>query len=71
MIVELLLRYFPHSQPFQDPFWLDVDNEGRLPNGFNEKVAKGFPVESVEGFIHMRVGDGPRKLSADALTRRY
>jgi len=39
-IVELLLRYFPQSQPSPDP---DVDNEGRLPDGFNEKVAKVDP----------------------------
>lgn len=63
-IVELLLRYFPQSQPFPDPFGLDVDNQGKLPDGFNEKVAKAFPVASVKGFIHTRVGDGPRKLDA-------
>lgn len=63
-IVELLLRYFPQTQPFPDPFALDVNNEGRLPAGFNEKVAKPFPVASVKGFIHTRVGDGPRKLAA-------
>ncbi|KAH9978734.1 Diphosphomevalonate decarboxylase [Lactifluus volemus] len=51
-IVELLLRYFPQAVPFPDPFALDVDNEGRLPSGFNEKVAKPFPVASVKGFIH-------------------
>jgi len=60
-IVELLLGYFPQSQPFPDPFGLDVYNEGRVPDGFNEKVAKKFPVASVKGFIHTRVGDGPRK----------
>jgi diphosphomevalonate decarboxylase len=62
-IVELLLRYFPQAEPFPDPFALDVENEGRLPAGFNEKVAKPFPVASVKAFIHTRVGDGPRKLS--------
>ncbi|KAI0272003.1 GHMP kinase [Russula aff. rugulosa BPL654] len=61
-IVELLLRYFPQSAPFPDPFGLDVKNEGIIPDGFNEKVAKAFPVASVKGFIHTRVGDGPRKL---------
>jgi diphosphomevalonate decarboxylase len=61
-IVELLLRYFPQSVPFPDPFGLDVNNEGIIPDGFNEKVAKTFPVASVKGFIHTRVGDGPRKL---------
>ncbi|KAF8274572.1 Diphosphomevalonate decarboxylase [Lactarius quietus] len=63
-IVELLLRYFPQPEPFADPFSLGVDNHGRLPDGFNEKVAKPFPVASVKGFIHTRVGDGPRRLSA-------
>ncbi|KAI9459096.1 GHMP kinase [Russula earlei] len=64
-IVELLLRYFPQAQPFPDPFALHVDNQGSIPDGFNEKVAKPFPVASVKGFIHTRVGDGPRKLSAE------
>ncbi|KAH9083573.1 GHMP kinase [Lactarius deliciosus] len=64
-IAELLLRYFPQAEPFTDPFSLGVDNHGRLPDGFNEKVAKTFPVASVKGFIHTRVGDGPRKLSAE------
>ena len=62
-IAELLLRYFPQAEPFADRFSLGVDNNGRLPDGFNEKVAKTFPVASVKGFIHTRVGDGPRKLS--------
>lgn len=62
-IVELLLRYFPQSEPFADPFSLGVDNLGSLPDGFNEKVAKTFPLASVKSFIHTRVGDGPRKLS--------
>lgn len=61
-IAELLLRYFPQTEPFPDTFALGVDNQGRLPDGFNEKVAKPFPVTSVKGFIHTRVGDGPRKL---------
>ena len=64
-IVELLLRYFPQTGPFPDPFALGVDNQGRLPDGFNEKVAKPFPAASVKGFIHTRVGDGPRKLGAE------
>jgi diphosphomevalonate decarboxylase len=64
-IVELLLGYFPQSEPFPDPFSLNVNNQGRLPDGFNEKVAKPFPVASVKGFIHTRVGDGPRKLGAE------
>ncbi len=63
-VIELLLRYFPQAGPFADPFSLDVDNHGRLPDGFNEKVAKTFPVASVKGFMHTRVGNGPRKLSA-------
>ena len=46
-----------------DPFSLGVDNLGRLPDGFNEKVAKTFPLASVRSFVHTRVGDGPRKLS--------
>jgi diphosphomevalonate decarboxylase len=64
-IAELLLRYFPQSEPFPDRFALGVDNQGRLPDGFNEKVAKPFPVASVKSFIHTRVGDGPRKLGAE------
>ncbi|KAI0268727.1 GHMP kinase [Gloeopeniophorella convolvens] len=64
-IVELLLRYFPQAEPFADPFALGVAPEGKLTTGFNEKVAKPFPVASVKGFIHTRVGDGPRNLSAE------
>jgi diphosphomevalonate decarboxylase len=43
-IVELLLRYLPQSESFPDPFGLDVNNGGRIPDGFNEKVAKRFLV---------------------------
>ena len=57
-IVELLFRYFPRSEPFPDSFGLHVDNEGRMPDGFNEKVAKASPV-------HTRMGDGPRRPGAD------
>jgi diphosphomevalonate decarboxylase len=67
-IVELLLRYFPQSAPFPDPFGLHVNNEGRLPDGFNEKVAKGFPVASVKGFIHTRVVTDRQNW---AMRRRY
>ncbi len=63
-IVELLLRYFPQAEPFPDTFSLGVDKDGRLPGGFNEKVAKTFSLGSVKSFIHTRVGDGPRELSA-------
>jgi hypothetical protein len=52
-----LLRYFPKSQPFPNPFGIDAD-EGRLPDDFNEKVAKGIPEAGVKGFIHTRVGNG-------------
>ena len=50
------MRYFPQSEPFPDPFGLDVYNEGRIPDGFNEKVAKTFTVASVKRFTHTRVG---------------
>jgi hypothetical protein len=62
------LRYFLESQPFPNPFGIDADNEGRLPDDFNEKVVKGILAADVKGFIHTRVGNGQRKL---ALMRHY
>ncbi|KAI0063550.1 Diphosphomevalonate decarboxylase [Artomyces pyxidatus] len=64
-IVELIVSYFPQAEPFKDPFALFGTagvGEGKLVEGFNPAVAKKFPVGSVKGLIHTRVGDGPRKL---------
>ncbi|KAI0030782.1 Diphosphomevalonate decarboxylase [Vararia minispora EC-137] len=67
-IVELIVRYFPQAEKFKDPFSLfgvAGVGEGKLPEGFNERVAKKFDVGAVKGLIHTRVGDGPRKLGDD------
>lgn len=62
-----MLRYSSQSEPFPDPFGVSVNNEGRMPDDFNEKVVKTFPVASVKGFIHTRVGDGLRRPGTEAL----
>ncbi len=67
-IVELIVSYFPQAHPFKDVFGLFAGagpKEGNLPSGFNEAVAKKFPIGAVKGLIHTRVGDGPRVLGAE------
>ncbi|KAI0786634.1 GHMP kinase [Abortiporus biennis] len=67
-IISLIVKYFPQAENFKDPFQLfgtqGVGAGGVVP-GFNEAVAKTFPVGSVKSLIHTRVGDGPRVLSAE------
>ncbi|KAF9520359.1 hypothetical protein BS47DRAFT_1370479 [Hydnum rufescens UP504] len=50
----------------EDPFRLFSQEEtpglGALPLGFNVGVAKKYQIGGVKGFIHTRVGDGPRVL---------
>ena len=61
-IVSMIVKYFPQAEPFKDPFGLFTQGvgAGNVVAGFNEAVAKPFPVGSVKGLIHTRVGDGPR-----------
>jgi len=65
-IVNLLASYFPSTPRFEDPFRLFSQEEtpglGALPLGFNVGVAKKYQIGGVKGFIHTRVGDGPRVL---------
>ncbi|KAI0684938.1 Diphosphomevalonate decarboxylase [Cytidiella melzeri] len=64
-IVELIVKYFPQADAFKDPFGLFGGHGvgvGAVPHGFNPAVAKPFPLHSVKGLIHTRVGDGPRVL---------
>lgn len=66
-IVQLILAYFPQSQPFKDVLgvFAGVQTLGIAPAGFNEGVAKKFEVGAVKNLIHTCVGDGPRRLGAD------
>lgn len=67
-IVQLVLKFFPQSSGFKDVlglFGAEGAGEGKLPEGFNEKVAAIFSAGSVKGLIHTRVGDGPRKLGEE------
>lgn len=70
-IVQLIVSYFPQrAQEFKDRFQLfaagaDVNAEAKIPEGFNEGVAKRFEVGAVKSLIHTRVGDGPRRLGAE------
>lgn len=60
-IIELIVRYFPQKQDFDDPFMLFPNGlTGKLVDGFNENVAKVFAVGEVQRMIHTQVGDGPR-----------
>lgn len=61
-ILEVVLRYFPQSATFPDPFGLKPDAGAKLPEGFNEKVIPVMPEGSVSRIIHTEVGDGPRVL---------
>ena len=68
-IAQLILSYFPQTPgQFKDVLGIfsgaaDINAEAKIPEGFNETVAKRFEVGAVKGLIHTRVGDGPRKLS--------
>lgn len=65
-IVNLIASYFPSTPKFEDRFGLfgasEVPGEGALPVDFNGAVAKKYETGGVKGFIHTRVGDGPRVL---------
>lgn len=64
-IVQMIIKYFPQKEGFKDVFGLFNDaavGEGKVVDGFNEAVAKAFPVGSVKNLIHTRVGGGPRTL---------
>ncbi len=70
-IASLILAYFPQKPgEFKDVLGLygadgskDINAFAKVPQGFNETVAKTFDVGAIKGLIHTRVGDGPRKLS--------
>ena len=68
-IAQLILSYFTQTPgQFKDVLGIfsgaaDINAEAKIPEGFNETVAKRFEVGAVKGLIHTRVGDGPRKLS--------
>ncbi|KAF8971230.1 diphosphomevalonate decarboxylase [Flammula alnicola] len=68
-IVQLIVSYFPQRpHEFKDVLGLfgngaDLNAQAKVPEGFNEAVAKRFEVGAVKGLIHTRVGDGPRKLA--------
>ncbi|KAH9858857.1 Diphosphomevalonate decarboxylase [Lenzites betulinus] len=66
-IVELIIKYFPQTEPFKDPFGLFTGTgvQGKVVDGFNEAVAKPFSPGAVKTLIHTRVGDGPRTLGAE------
>ncbi|KAK7692410.1 hypothetical protein QCA50_004035 [Cerrena zonata] len=67
-IISLIIKYFPQADAFKDPFNLfgaQGVGSGAIVPGFNEAVAKQFPVGSVKNLIHTRVGDGPRVLPAE------
>lgn len=66
-IVELIVKYFPQSGQFKDPFSLFGKDgvQGKVVDGFNTAVAKPFGVGAVKNLIHTQVGDGPRVLGSD------
>jgi diphosphomevalonate decarboxylase len=65
-VVNLIASYFPAAASFEDRFSLfarnEVPGQDALPTGFNSAVAKQYETGGVKGFIHTRVGDGPRVL---------
>lgn len=64
-ILDLVLRYFPQSTPFPDPFGLQPDATTPLVEGFNAAVIPVFAEGSVSRIIHTEVGDGPRVLAKE------
>ncbi|THU94151.1 Diphosphomevalonate decarboxylase [Dendrothele bispora CBS 962.96] len=70
-IIEMIVKFFPQQEKFKDPFGLfgaQGLGEGKLPQGFNEAVAKTWELGSVKGLIHTKIGGGPRVLDeAEAL----
>ncbi|KAG6838469.1 hypothetical protein C0991_011350 [Blastosporella zonata] len=57
---------------FKDVFGLfggaDVATQGKVVEGFNEAAVKNFELGALKGFIHTKIGDGPRVLTdAEAL----
>lgn len=64
-IVELIVKFFPQSGQFRDPFGLFGKDgvQGNVVEGFNTAVAKSFGIGAVKDLIHTRVGDGPRVLA--------
>ncbi|KAK7473114.1 diphosphomevalonate decarboxylase [Stygiomarasmius scandens] len=64
-IIEMIVKFFPQPpDSFKDPFGLQIGS-GKVPEGFNENVAKVWEVGSVKGLIHTKIGDGPRKLGEE------
>jgi len=67
-IIKLIVAYFPQEEnSFQDVFDLFGGSQlrGQVPTGFNKNVAKPYGVGAVKGFIHTRIGDGPRQLGEE------
>ncbi|KIY64502.1 Diphosphomevalonate decarboxylase [Cylindrobasidium torrendii FP15055 ss-10] len=66
-IVELIHKYFPQKEAFNDRFQLFGGEgvKGKVVEGFNEAVAQPHEVDAVKGIIHTKVGDGPRTLGAE------
>jgi diphosphomevalonate decarboxylase len=67
-IIQLVVKFFPQPSGFNDRlgvFGAEGAGEGKLPEGFEEKVAAKFGPGAVKTLIHTRVGDGPRKLGEE------
>ncbi|PPQ71280.1 hypothetical protein CVT24_012334 [Panaeolus cyanescens] len=70
-VFQLVLAYFPQpAGEFKDVLKVfggdvpDVNVHAAIPEGFNKDVAAKWEVGAVKGFIHTKVGDGPRHLDA-------
>ncbi|KAF9050211.1 GHMP kinase [Panaeolus papilionaceus] len=70
-VFQLVLAYFPQpAGEFKDLLNVfggnvqDINVHAAIPEGFNKDVAATWEVGAVKGFIHTKVGDGPRKLEA-------
>ena len=71
-VIQLIASYFPQTPgEFSDRLGvfgsgsLDINTQGKIPEGFNEGVAKKAELGAIKGLIHTRVGDGPRKLGSE------
>ncbi|TYJ58716.1 diphosphomevalonate decarboxylase [Cryptococcus floricola] len=64
VVLGAINKFFPTAEEFEDPFKTGVK---ALPEGYNAGVVRegGWEKGAVKGLIHTRIGDGPRKSSAE------
>jgi len=66
VVIKAVQKYFPTEEAFEDRLAAgEKVQAARIPERFNEAVVPSWEKGAVKSLIHTKVGDGPRKLSAD------